>query len=279
MRKNDQNDVSPPMDDLNTLYSGSFLKFLGATHFLHFPLPDDDLPAICILNILPRNTLILANSLKKILAIMKYLLLLASLTSCFFTSCVTGRRTISPTVPVAAHSASKGSVEIMSIRDVRVFQNKPSNPSTPSVKGDHTQMSAAEKNRMAGRQRNTFGKAMGDIALSPGDTIENKMRALITEAFARRGYTVRNGSRNRASADVPKFWAWFTPGMWYIKFEAVIEARIKVTKGGRSRSFTLTGKGTNGGQVASNANWNHAYELAFEDFITKLEAELQRSGF
>ena len=194
-------------------------------------------------------------------------------------SCVIGRRTINPVVPSSSHAATKGTVAIASIQDLRVFENRPSNPSTPSVDGDHNAMSATAKNRMIGRQRNAYGAAMGDISLPSDQNIQSKTRDLLVEAFAKRGYEVSSGSSNRGSADVRKFWAWFTPGMWYIQFEAVIECRITVSKGGVARSFIVKGYGSNPGQVASDANWNLAYERAFADFLIHLDAELQKAGF
>lgn len=206
------------------------------------------------------------------------LLLLAAIT-CILPSCVLGRRTINPSVPSGSHSAPRGTVALGPVEDVRVFQNNPSDPSTPSVDGDHHNMSAADKSRMIGRQRNTWGKAMGDIALPPGQSIRIKTEDLLTEAFARRGYSLSGTSGNQASAEVRRFWAWFTPGMWYIQFEAVIECQVTVAKGGSRRSFTVHGHGTNGGQVGSNRNWIQAYEEAFTDFLANLETELQRAGF
>lgn len=194
-------------------------------------------------------------------------------------SCVLGRRIINPSVPSFAHSSPAGTITVASIEDFRVFQNKPSDPSVPSVNGNYLSMPVAEKSRMIGRQRNSFGKAMGDIALPPGHSIHSKTEELLTEAFARRGYTLSSGSGNRASAEVRRFWAWFTPGMWYIQFEAIIDCQVTVSKGGRKRSFTIRGHGINGGQVASNRNWNQAYEEAFKDFLVNLDVELQRSGF
>lgn len=210
---------------------------------------------------------------------MKHTLLILSLAISMLPSCVLGRRTINPEIPSGSHAAAKGTVAIAGIQDLRVFQNNPSDPSTPSIDGDHTTMSAADKSRMVGRQRNGFGKAMGDIALPSSQSIHSKTRDLLAEAFARRGYTLADGSGNRAGGDVRQFWAWFTPGMWYIQFEAIIQCRVTVSKGGSTRSFDITGKGSNNGQVASNTNWNQAYERAFDDFLTKLDAELQRAGF
>lgn len=208
-----------------------------------------------------------------------YPMILAAAAMMILPSCVLGRRTIDPPVPVAAHPAAKGTVSIATIQDLRVFDNKPSNPSTPSINGDHTTMSAADKCGMVGRQRNGYGAAMGDIALPAGQTVQTKTRQLLAEAFARRGYTLAEGSGNRAGADIQQFWAWFTPGMWYVQFEAVIQCRLTVTKGGASRTLTVKGQGTNGGQVASDANWNLAYERAFTDFLTNLDTELKRAGF
>jgi uncharacterized lipoprotein YajG len=209
----------------------------------------------------------------------QYQLILAAAALLILPSCVVGRRTIDPPVPVADHTAAKGSVVIASIRDLRVFENKPSIPSTPSIDGDHTTMSAADKNRMVGRQRNAYGMAMGDIGLPAGQTVQNKTRQLLAEAFARRGYTLAEGGGNSAGADIQEFWAWFTPGMWYVQFEAVIQCRLTVSKGGTSRTLTVKGHGSNGGQVASDANWNLAYERAFKDFLTNLDTELKRTGF
>ena len=209
---------------------------------------------------------------------MKSTLLLLSVLALLLPSCVLGRRTINPSIPTASHAASKGAVTIGAVQDARVFENKPAQPSTPSVDGDHLSLSAEEKSRMVGRQRNGYGKAMGDIALPSSSSVPAKARELLAEAFARRGYTVANSSSNRADVQVQQFWAWFTPGMWVLDFEAAIQCQITITKGSSKRSFTVKGYGRNGGQVASNTNWNQAYERAFADFLTKLDAELQRAG-
>lgn len=198
---------------------------------------------------------------------------------CLSPSCVLGRRTINPVVPSTSHSTVRGSITIASIEDRRIFQNKPSDPSISSVNGDYHSMTAEEKRSMVGRQRNTFGKAMGDIALPSGQSIRTKTEEILTEAFARRGYSLSRTSGNAASAEVRRFWAWSTPGMWQLQFEAIIECQVTVSKGGSRKSFTIRGHGINGGQAASNRNWNQAYEEAFTDFLMNLDIELQRVGF
>jgi hypothetical protein len=110
--------------------------------------------------------------------------------------CVTGRRTFE--LPIAAHevpAANKGRVYIGAVTDDRQFENRPSEPSTPSIDGDVTKLSAAQKDQMIGRQRNGFGKAMGDIALAQGAphaghnsaSTNNERGAAISECLVRRG--------------------------------------------------------------------------------------------
>lgn len=201
-----------------------------------------------------------------------------SLAICLLLSgCVTGRRTISPKVPSATLAATKGSVTLRSVVDERHFENKPSDPSTPSVKGKVEEMTAQEREVMVGRQRNGYGHAIGDIALENGETVLSKTRELVSAGFARRGYaTSANPSAgNYVDVRIDQFWAWFTPGFWSLDFEARIECTISV----KGRTFIVKGYGKNGGQMASDTNWEQAYEATFDDFLKNLESQLAQGGF
>jgi hypothetical protein len=82
------------------------------------------------------------------------LLALIGIAVVFQSGCVTGRRSLS--LPVSTHdapSATRGQVYIATVTDNRHFENKPSDPSIPSIDGDVTKLSAAEKDRMIGCQR------------------------------------------------------------------------------------------------------------------------------
>lgn len=193
--------------------------------------------------------------------------------------CVLGQRTVALPVPSHGSGGSKGQVAITSITDARVFQNKPSDPSTPSARGDVNQLSAQQRANLIGRQRNTYGAAMGDIALPAGETAATKMRELIASALAKRGYGVGGSGGNSASVRIDEFWAWGTPGMWSIGFEARVRGQFTVRRGGATRTFSITGHGENNGQVASDTNWRQAYERAFADFLAKLDTELAGAGF
>ena len=201
------------------------------------------------------------------------LLALIGVTVVFQTGCVTGRRALS--LPVSTHeaqSASRGQVYVASITDNRQFQNKPSDPSIPSIDGDVTKLSAAEKDRMIGRQRNSFGKAMGDIALKENDSVTKRVRSLVEEGLRRKGYSITDDPKAAVAAlvSVDEFWGWGTPGFWALTFEAKIQCTITVTNAAGSHNAIVKGYGINHGQVAKDVNWQEAFDPAFEDFMTNL---------
>jgi hypothetical protein len=206
-----------------------------------------------------------------ILTMKSYLALypLAALIAFTQVSCVVGTREIAIDVPQGSRPGGRGAATIARVSDSRQFQNNPGDPSTPSVDGDVSSMSAAERSRYVGRQRNTYGKGMGDITLGGSATVPEKAKEIVAEALAREGYQVGSGG-SAVSVDVKKFWAWMTPGMWAISLEARIETVVSV--GGKS--VRAEGYGKNLCQTATSGNWEEAYRLAVEDLISKIQAKL-----
>ncbi len=195
-------------------------------------------------------------------------------------SCVTGRRVVPLSVPSAPKAAeTRGSIYIEEVTDARRFENGPSDPSVPSIHGDVSKLTPDARNLMIGRQRNTWGMAMGDIALPEGSSVTGTVSTLLEEAFHRHGYKVARDAKGAraASVRVDEFWAWFTPGMWSVMFEAKIACSITVTHPS-GKTFTIRGYGENSGQVASNANWQLAYARAFDKFLQNSKVELQNAG-
>jgi hypothetical protein len=165
--------------------------------------------------------------------------------------------------------------------DARDFQNKPSDPSTPSIDGDVTTMSSDQKGMMIGRQRNSYGHAMGDIALPVGESVTERTKVLIEDALRHRGYAVtpNRSAANTASVKIDEFWAWFSPGMFTISFEARVYCTVELKRAGETTPVVIKGYGKNLGQVASDANWQLAYERAFKDFLTKFDVTLDKTKF
>lgn len=192
------------------------------------------------------------------------------------TGCVTGRRTISLPISTQASPAPlQGRVYIASVTDNRHFENQPSDPSIPSIDGDVTKLSAQDKDRMIGRQRNTFGKAMGDIGLAENDSVTKRAKLLVAEGLRRKGFEVTDDPKTPTTVgvSVDEFWAWGTPGFWALTFEAKLQCAILVTTASGAQTAIVKGYGINHGQVAKDVNWQEAYDPAFEDFMTNLGAQ------
>lgn len=195
--------------------------------------------------------------------------------------CVTGRRVIALDVPVSpVVQADKGAISIAKVTDERHFENKPAQASTPSIDGDVTTASREMLDTMIGRQRNTFGQALGDVALAPPETVETQVQALLTEGLKRRGYTVgANSSGDSVDVTIEEFWAWFRPGFAEIAFEAQIRTLVSITASGQKRTLDVAGHGREEGQVASDEHWQRAYQLAYEDYLKNLNSSLADAGF
>ena len=211
-----------------------------------------------------------------------YTLFIAIFITALQSGCVVGRRTVAlPIATLGSTGAAKGEFSVVSVTDDRTFQNKPSEPSTPSIDGDVASLSAEQKSLMIGRQRNTYGKAMGDIALPAGDSVKERTKLLVQEIMKSRGYTIVSSpsAANTAEISIDQFWAWGTPGMWSVAFEARVYCTLTLKRSDKSAKIVVQGNGTNRGQVAKNENWQSAYDRAFADFVTKLNAELDKNQF
>lgn len=197
------------------------------------------------------------------------------------TGCVTGRRVITLQVPTAPASATdKGPISVAKVTDERHFENNPPQASIPSIDGDVKKASKEMLDTMIGRQRNGFGKAMGDVAVAPPETVETQVQALVSEGLKRRGYAVGTSSGG-PSVDVviKEYWAWFRPGFAQIAFEAQIQTLVTITSSGQQRSLEVSGHGREEGQVASDEHWQRAYQLAYEDYLKNLDTSLAGEGF
>jgi hypothetical protein len=162
------------------------------------------------------------------------------------TGCAVGRRTIALNVPVSAAAQEvKGTIAIAKVTDERHFENEPAQASTPSIDGDVNTASRDMLKTMIGRQRGGFGKALGDVALTPPANVETETQALITEGLRRRGYTVGANPRGD-SVDV--------------------------------RTLDVRGHGREEGQMASDEHWQRAYALAYEDYLKNLDSSLADAG-
>ena len=189
---------------------------------------------------------------------------MCSAAALLFSGCVTGHRSFDIPVATAAGSASTKSDKfaIIEVTDDRHFENKPGDPSTPSIKGDVLSLSPAEKSTFIGRQRNGFGHAAGDIALPSGQTVQAKVSDLLAEGFRRRGYTMSasgDGVALPIKVEIRDFWSWTTPGFFALSFEARLNCKVIINRAGHDVVLEVKGYALNHGQLAKNKNWEEAY--------------------
>ncbi len=208
-------------------------------------------------------------------------------TLCFFTlvallsGCVTSTRIVDLAPPDYPDSAkAMGGVYIGEIVDNRTFEQKPRKPSTPSVTGTLSETPAATLATLIGRQRNGYGKAMGDVALPAGSTVARETRDLLSEGLRSRGYilTDKEDATVKIDVSVNRFWGWFTPGMWVVSFETQIGTTLDISTSSGDQKLDIEGYGINRGQVASDANWRLAFDRGFADYLEKLDAALDKAG-
>jgi uncharacterized lipoprotein YajG len=197
------------------------------------------------------------------------------------TGCVTGHRTLDlpATSATAVPGATHGRVYIASVTDDRKFVKTSWDQSVPSVAGDVTQLSAAEKDQLIGRQSNAFGHVMGDVRLPPGDSVTKRVRLLVEQGLMRDGYrvTADPNAPNSVAISVNEFWGWGSMGFWSLTFEAKLLCTVTVNNGdGSSHTVAVRGYGRNPGQFAKDVNWQDAYGPALEDFITNLSREVDK---
>lgn len=143
------------------------------------------------------------------------------------TGCATSRSEIKLQSPVIAAPATTATstrpvVVIGKITDERVFAEAPDDPSVPTLGfGGADKATDDVKARAVGRKRNSWGKALGDVLLQSGQTVESVVRENLVAAFQQAGYQVKDEGDAGPSplvvdAHIKQFWSWFTPGAFVI---------------------------------------------------------------
>lgn len=153
--------------------------------------------------------------------------------------CATSRSEIRlggpPAAAARAPDANAPTVLIRTVKDERVFEQAPDEPSTPSLGFEGAANATADaKARAIGRKRNTFGKALGDVLLQEGQTVAGVVRENLAAAFVDAGFKLRDEKSAEPPAltvdvHVRKFWSWIQPGFWAITVHAEIATDLDLS--------------------------------------------------
>jgi hypothetical protein len=194
--------------------------------------------------------------------------------------CATSRSTLDIQLPKGQQAQSNGKqVYLNSVVDKRSFQVNPPNPDIPSLDPSEDQTEQI-KARAIGRKRNGFGKALGDMLLKDGETVQSLTDKSIKQAFEEKGYSIIN-SKDRVTKDtyivdanIQKFWAWMNPGFWQITLSSEIstDLTIKSSKGTTNQQISV--KAADGYQVATESNWIEMIQKSIQLYINDLRSKL-----
>lgn len=191
--------------------------------------------------------------------------------SCFVAGgCAVTRSEVKLAAPGAEAAAAPGGrvVVIRSVKDARIFEQAPREPSTPSLGGDGANSASPEiKARAIARKRNTYGAAMGDVLLEPGKTVEAVVGENLAAALRKAGFDVREAGSAGPSplfvdARILKFWAWLTPGFWAVTLRANIETDLAITGGNPPLNVSVTAEEAT--MVAGDSAWIQVIDKALQ---------------
>lgn len=201
----------------------------------------------------------------------------------FLSGCASvGRSVVAVPAPASGETAKSNGKEVfinMAI-DKRIFELKPNEPSTPSLDADEDQSNKI-KLRAIARKRNAYGKAMGDILLPEGQTVESLIDATIRQAFIEDGYKVI-AKREQITNDtyvvdvqVKKFWLWMNPGIWAITLSGEISTDISVKNKNAIDKKSIDVKASNTFQTGAESNWMEVMQHALKVYISDLKLKLK----
>jgi len=206
----------------------------------------------------------------------------ALLLSCVVLSgCATSRSEVtleSPAAKAPVTSPSNGQIAVIrTVTDERVFEQAPSDPSIPSLgMAGGGQDPAATKARAIGRKRGGFGKALGDVLLENGQTVEGVIRENLTAALRQAGYQVVERTEGTAplliDVRIKQFWAWFKPGFWAITLNANITTDLQLS--GADLPATITAHAEESGQWAADSDWIEVVAKALTDYRAQVVAKV-----
>lgn len=196
--------------------------------------------------------------------------------------CATSRSVLDvPPIQAGASSAANGKeVFINSARDKRMFLENPSEPNIPSLDPSEAQ-DANIKLRSVARKRNTFGKALGDIVLKEGQTVESLTSAAIRQAFIEKGYRVVD-SKDKVTpntqivdANISKFWSWMNPGFASITLSTEISTDLTIKAPDGLSNQTISVKAADNFQTGMDGNWLEVINKAIRAYVDELKAKLK----
>ncbi len=201
--------------------------------------------------------------------------------------CAINRSEIELNIPEAVEIPMKTGkqVFIKSVVDNRVFEKRPIVPNIPSLNPSKERNKDIEECAVA-RKRNGLGKAIGDILLKEGQTVESVIRESLKQGFLENGFDVlENAEQSSPStyivdAKINKFWSWIDFGVWsplprLSSISTEINTDIQLKKSTEGRTETISVEFTRHFATISDRNWIKVMQGALNEFIAKVKKQLE----
>ena len=191
--------------------------------------------------------------------------------------CATNRGIMDVRLDVPQNPSSGKAVKIVRVTDRRVFETAPRTASVPSLKGNEIDDKAITSRAIA-RKRNGYGKALGDILLPEGRTVEDLVRESLTKSFREAGYrVVENEDGAKAvpiEADIDQFWSWFSPGFWALSLEFEAKVQVKGDVPSYQNGKSVRGYVLLHSQAATTAAWQNTIQKGLDNFAAEVKGGL-----
>lgn len=118
---------------------------------------------------------------------------------------------------------------VMEPVDARRFEVAPASPAIPSLKESNQIGDKQITSRALARKRNSYGAALGDVLLTPPQTVSSLIASAVKAGLNDSGYRVLDANdpgyaaAPKVNVRIVEFWTWVTPGFAQIKLDNVTE--------------------------------------------------------
>ena len=140
---------------------------------------------------------------------------------------------------------------------------------------------ASRRARFARKTGRSFGAALGDILLPPGQSVAALVRAAAQKALADKGYAVVEvGSPHYATAtplgiDIVQFWSWFSPGFASVRIDFKGELALHGAGVLGRDPTTVTSHVSHDGMAIFESDWTDLVQRGVQDLSQRIEEKVK----
>lgn len=157
---------------------------------------------------------------------------------------------------------------VMEPVDARRFEVAPSSPGIPSLKESNQIGDKQITSRAVARKRNGYGAALGDVLLTPPQTVSSLIAGAVKAGLNDSGYRVLEANdpgyaaAPKINVRIVEFWTWVTPGFAQIKLDNVTELILEGNLPPLSTPATISLHETKGYGIILESDWGPFIDIS-----------------